>query len=69
MEDGKTEKKIMYDASPFRAINLFTYKCQNTFHTEPLHTLLEDDEKFGFIIMDGNGTLFGTLQGSSKEVL
>lgn len=69
MEDGKTEKKIMYDASPFRAINLFTYKCQNTFHTEPLHSLLEDDEKFGFIIMDGNGTLFGTLQGSAKEVL
>ena len=69
MEDGKTEKKIMYDASPFRPINLFTYKCQNTFHTEPLHSLLEDDEKFGFIIMDGNGTLFGTLQGNNKEVL
>lgn len=69
MEDGKTEKKIIYNNEPFRPINLFTYKCQNTFHTEPLHSLLEDDEKFGFIIMDGNGTLFGTLQGNNKEVL
>lgn len=25
--------------------------------------------KFGFIVMDGNGTLFGTLQGNTREVL
>jgi len=69
MDDGKTTRKIMFDNSPFRPINHFAYKCQPSFYTEPLHDLLEDDEKFGFIIMDGNGTLFGTLQGSSKEVL
>jgi peptide chain release factor subunit 1 len=28
-----------------------------------------DDEKFGFIILDGNGAVFGTLQGNAKEVL
>jgi peptide chain release factor subunit 1 len=69
MEDGKSEKKIMVDIEPFKPINIFTYKCQNSFHTDPLHSLLEDDEKFGFIIMDGNGVLFGTLQGSNREVL
>jgi peptide chain release factor subunit 1 len=31
--------------------------------------LLADDNKFGFIIMDGNGALFGTLQGNTREVL
>ncbi|KAI6189614.1 Eukaryotic peptide chain release factor subunit 1 [Aphelenchoides bicaudatus] len=31
--------------------------------------LLSDDVKFGFIIMDGNGSLFGTLQGNTREVL
>lgn len=69
MEDGKSEKKIMIDIEPFKPINIFQYKCQNSFHTDPLHSLLEDDEKFGFIIMDGNGVLFGTLQGSNREVL
>lgn len=69
MEDGKTEKKIMLDIEPYKPLNIFTYKCQNTFHTDPLHALLEDDEKFGFIIMDGNGVLFGTLQGNNKEVM
>merc|ERR1711957_950692 len=28
-----------------------------------------DDEAFGFIVMDGNGTLYGTVQGSNREIL
>lgn len=39
------------------------------FHTEALSALLADDNKFGFIVMDGNGALFGTLQGNTREVL
>ena len=69
MEDGKTEKKITIDLQPFRPINIFTYKCQNSFHTEPLLSLLEDDDKFGFIVIDGNGVLFATLQGNNKEII
>lgn len=30
---------------------------------------MADDNKFGFIIMDGNGSLFGTLQGNTREIL
>ena len=61
MEDGKTEKKITIDLVPFKPINEFSYKCQSNFVTEPLLTLLEDDDKFGFIVVDGNGVLMGTL--------
>ncbi|KAL0360149.1 UNVERIFIED_CONTAM: Eukaryotic peptide chain release factor subunit-3 [Sesamum radiatum] len=59
-EDGK-EKKVTIDFEPFRPINASLYLCDNKFHTEALSELLESDDKFGFIIMDGNGTLFGTL--------
>jgi peptide chain release factor subunit 1 len=69
MEDGKSEKKITIDIEPFKPINTFSYKCQTRFHTEPLEALLEDDEKFGFMICDGNGVLYATLQGNNKEVL
>jgi peptide chain release factor subunit 1 len=69
MEDGKSEKKITIDLEPFKPITTFSYKCQNSFHTEPLEALLEDDERFGFIIVDGNGVLYATLQGNVKEVL
>ena len=69
LDDGKTEKKMVIDIEPFLPLTQFTYKCQNRFHTEPLQSFLQDDEKFGFIIVDGNGVLYATLQGNAKEVL
>lgn len=44
------------------------YLCDNKFHTEALSELLESDSKFGFIVMDGNGTLFGALAGNTREI-
>ena len=55
---------------PFKPINTSLYLCDNKFHTKPLSSLLaNDDDQFAFIIMDGNGYLLGTLQGSTKQVL
>jgi peptide chain release factor subunit 1 len=67
-EDGK-ERKVNIDFEPFRSINTSLYLCDNKFHTEDLQELLMDDEAFGFLIMDGNGCLYGTVQGSSREIL
>lgn len=67
-DEGK-EKKVNIDFEPFKPINTSLYLCDNKFHTEALTALLADDNKFGFIIMDGNGALFGTLQGNTREVL
>ena len=41
----------------------------STFSPEALTALLADDNRFGFIVMDGNGALFGTLQGNTRDVL
>jgi len=67
-DDGK-EKKVNIDFEPFKPINTSLYLCDNKFHTEALNELLESDDKFGFIVMDGNGALFGTLSGNSREVI
>jgi len=67
-EDGK-ERKVNIDFEPFKPINTSLYLCDNKFHTEDLNELLMDDEAFGFIVMDGNGCLYGTVQGSNREVL
>ncbi|CAN1188119.1 Eukaryotic peptide chain release factor subunit 1-2 [Linum perenne] len=48
------EKKVTIDFEPFKPINACLYLCDNKFHTEALNELLESDDKFGFIIMDGN---------------
>lgn len=66
-DDGK-EKKVNIDFEPFKTINTSLYLCDNKFHTEALSELLESENKYGFIVMDGNGTLFGTLSGNAREV-
>lgn len=67
-DEGK-EKKVNIDFEPFKPINTSLYLCDNKFHTEALTSLLQDENTFGFIVMDGNGCLFGTLSGNTRDVL
>jgi peptide chain release factor subunit 1 len=67
-DEGK-EKKLNIDFEPFKPINTSLYLCDNKFHTEALSELLQSDNKYGFIVMDGHGTLFGTLAGNHREVI
>jgi len=67
-DEGK-EKKVSFDFEPHKPINTSLYLCDNKFHTEALSELLESDSRFGFIVMDGNGTLFGTLAGNTRDVI
>ncbi|CAE6406404.1 unnamed protein product [Rhizoctonia solani] len=67
-DEGK-ERKVAFDFEPHKPINTSLYLCDNKFHTEALSELLESDSKFGFIVMDGNGSLFGTLSGNTREVI
>ena len=66
--EGK-EKRVNIDFEPFKPITKSLYLCDNKFRTEPLNELLNDNETFGFIILDGNGCLYATLQGNSKNIL
>jgi len=67
-EEGK-DKKLSIHFQPFKPINTSLYLCDNRFHTEALNELLEDDNVFGFIVMDGNGCLYGTVSGNTRRVL
>ena len=68
MEDGK-EKKVNIDLEPFKPIHKSLYLCDNKFHTDILTQLLDKSELYGFIIMDGNGCLYATLEGDNKTIL
>mmetsp|Transcript_60911 Transcript_60911/g.98628 ORF Transcript_60911/g.98628 Transcript_60911/m.98628 type:complete len:449 (-) Transcript_60911:128-1474(-) len=67
-EDGK-EKKLVVDFEPFKPIGTTMYLCDNKFHCEDLQELLEGDDRYGFIIMDGNGSLYGVIEGNRREIL
>ena len=63
------DKKVTIDIIPPKPVKQTTYKCDSRFHTNELREMLVEDETFGFIITDGNGSLFGTVNGDSKKVL
>jgi peptide chain release factor subunit 1 len=67
-EDGK-EKRLTIDLEPFKPINTSLYMCDNKFHVEVLNELMEDEDVYGFIIMNGDGSLYGTLQGNTKNII
>jgi len=67
-DEGK-EKKVTIDFEPFRPISTSMYLCDNKFHCEDLTQLLESDDRFGFLIMDGNGALYGVVNGNHREIL
>ena len=69
MTDEGKEKKVTIDFEPFKPINTSLYLCDNKFHTEALSDLLTDDNRFGFIVMDGNGCLFATLTGNTRDII
>jgi peptide chain release factor subunit 1 len=69
MDDNGKEKKVTIDFEPFKPISTTMYLCDNKFHCEDLAELLEGDETFGFLIMDGNGALYGTVAGNHRQII
>ncbi|KAJ2069019.1 Eukaryotic peptide chain release factor subunit 1 [Coemansia sp. S2] len=67
-EEGR-EKKVSIHFEPFKPINTTLYMCDNKFHVDALQELLENDSSFGFIIIDGNGCLFGRVTGNTREII
>lgn len=63
------QRKILLDFEPFRPINVSSYYCDTQFHTEDLQSLLDTDPPFGFIVVDGQGAMYATLQGNAKEII
>ncbi|KAM7514959.1 hypothetical protein LguiA_004542 [Lonicera macranthoides] len=67
-DDGR--EKFLIDFEPFGPISPSLFVRDSKCHTQPLKDLLESEDKFGFIVTDWNGTLFGTLSGNNtREVL
>ncbi|OQS54415.1 SU2 [Ecytonucleospora hepatopenaei] len=69
LQDDNKVKKVAYGIEPLKPVNTSLYMCDSRFHVEDLLGLFEDEAKYGFVVMDGHGTLFATLQGSTPTIL
>jgi peptide chain release factor subunit 1 len=66
-DDGK-EKKLTFTFEPTKPMAVRMYHCDNKFHVDPLQDMVDQKNSYGFIVIDGNGCLFGTLTGNAKHI-
>jgi peptide chain release factor subunit 1 len=65
-------KKMTVVVEPTIPLKRGLYYCDSRFHVEDLLDQLDEHENantFGFVIVNGNGALFGTLKGTRHKVL
>jgi len=64
-----TEKLETYAIEPPEQTPIYYYRCDQRFHTEPLHEMLREKEAYGIIVIDGNEAAIATLRGRSLTVV
>lgn len=69
MVGHKDAKRYMIAFEPYKEVNTKAYKCGDKFEVDFLKSMLETNERYGFIIVDGSGALFGSLQGNNKTII
>lgn len=63
------DKRIVMAIEPPKPLTHFSYLCDSRFHTEELETMLREDSVYGFVVIDGQGALFATLSGSTRNII
>ncbi len=66
---GDQTKMVQYVINPPEAITAFLYRCDSTFFTEPLESMLLDKKAYGLITIDRSEATIGLLSGSRIQVL
>jgi peptide chain release factor subunit 1 len=67
--DDNQEKKISIAFEPIKPLTCSVYMCDSLFHVDMLEKMMTNNQRYGFIIVDGKGALYSTLCGNHKETL
>jgi len=66
---GDQTKMVQYVINPPEPITAFLYRCDSTFFTDPLQSMLLDKKCYGLITIDRSEATIGILSGSRIQVL
>ena len=69
LANSNSIKKLKIIFEPYRKLTSKLYNCGPQFQTTPLEKLVESNDTFGFVIVDGNGLLLARLQGNTKTIV
>jgi len=64
-----TEEIETYVIEPPEPTPIYYYRCDQRFHTEPLHEMLREKEAYGIIVIDGNEAAIATLRGRNLNIV
>jgi peptide chain release factor subunit 1 len=67
--EGDSTEMVKYVFEPPEPVPVNVYRCDNTFHLEPLEGMVGDEEAYGLIVVDRSEATIGTLKGERVEVL
>ncbi len=65
---GKTDIKLL-TVKPVRALETKLYRCDSTFHLEPLEQMAEPGELYGILAIDKNEATIALLRGKKYEIV
>ena len=66
---GDQTKMVQYVINPPEPITAFLYRCDSTFFTDPLQSMMLDKKCYGLITIDRSEATLGLLMGSRIQVL
>jgi len=57
-------EEVSYIIEPIEPINIYMYKCDSFFYTEPLESMVVESEVYGLVVLDRKEATLGFLKGS-----
>lgn len=66
---GDQTKMVQYTIQPPEPVQAFLYRCDSTFFTEPLDSMLVDKRYYGLVVIDRKEATIGMLAGSNIKTL
>ncbi|HKM77714.1 MAG: peptide chain release factor aRF-1 [Candidatus Bathyarchaeia archaeon] len=64
-----SEKMETYVLVPPEPINVYFYRCDARFHTEPLQVMVNERNAYGIIVIDTSDAIVATVRGQRMEIL
>lgn len=68
VEAGQSEM-VSFVIEPPVPLNIFLYRCDSSFYTQPLEELLEEREVYGLFLIDRRECTIGMLRGKRIELI
>lgn len=64
-----SERMELYPIIPPKPVNVYLYRCDNKFHTDPLKDMIKETATYGIIVVDRSEATIAILTGKHLEVV